>query len=60
MTNEEQQMMDELRREVERCFDLAQRLDAFNPELVGSFTGTPSERLERQLRACEAPGFTDG
>lgn len=56
MTNEEKQIMGDLQREVEKCFDLAQRMDAFNPELVGSFTGTPSERIERQIRAFKAFG----
>lgn len=33
--------------ETERCFDLAQRMDAMNPDAPGAFTGTPSERLTR-------------
>ncbi len=37
--------------ELEKCWELAQRLDALNPELVGAFTGTPSQRIERQLYA---------
>ncbi len=41
----------ELEEEVEKCFDLAQRLDALNPELAGAFTGSPSQRIERQLYA---------
>ena len=39
----------ELLEEVKKCFDIAQRLDALNPELARTFTGTPSERIERQL-----------
>lgn len=39
----------ELLEEVKKCFDIAQRLDALNPELASAFTGTPSERIERQL-----------
>ena len=41
----------EVLEELEKCFDLAQRLDALNPELVGAFTGSPSQRIERQLYA---------
>ena len=39
----------ELLEEVKKCFQIAQRLDALNPELARAFTGTPSERIERQL-----------
>ena len=39
----------ELLEEVKKCFQIAQRLDALNPELASDFTGTPSERIERQL-----------
>ena len=41
----------EMRKEVERCFDIAQVLDAMNPTLEGAFTGTPSARIQRQLDA---------
>jgi hypothetical protein len=41
----------ELLEEVEKCFNIAQKLDALNPELPGAFTGTPSLRIERQLYA---------
>ena len=55
MTELEEQLLKEDYKEVleelEKCFDLAQRLDALNPELVGSFTGSPSQRIERQLYA---------
>jgi hypothetical protein len=37
--------------EVEKCFDVAQRMDAWNPELSGAWTGTPSERIARQFKA---------
>ena len=30
-----------------KCWDLAQRMDAMYPNLPKSFTGTPSERLNR-------------
>ena len=42
---EEQKLLEEL----EKCFKIAQKLDALNPELPRAFTGTPSERIERQL-----------
>ena len=42
---------EEMRKEVERCFDIAQVLDAMNPTLEGAFTGTPSTRIQRQLDA---------
>lgn len=55
MTELEEQLLKEDYKEVleelERCFDLAQRLDALNPELPGAFTGTPGQRIERQLYA---------
>ena len=51
LANEHASMAEELRREVERCFDVAQLLDAMNPTLQGSFTGTPSERIRRQIDA---------
>jgi len=53
MTELEEQLlkedMKELQEEIEKCWELAQQLDALNPGLAGSFTGTPSERIERQL-----------
>ena len=41
----------ELQEEIEEYCNLATRLDALNPDLAGAFTGTPSERIERQLYA---------
>lgn len=41
----------EFLEEIEKCFNIAQKLDALNPELVGAFTGSPSLRIERQLYA---------
>jgi hypothetical protein len=49
MTEEEQELLDHYQEEIEMCFKIAQKLDALNSELAGSFTGTPSERIERQL-----------
>lgn len=46
-----QEMLEEYRVEVEACFKIAQRLDSMNPELEGAFTGTPSESINRQLKA---------
>lgn len=42
--------IEDLRQEVRNCFNIAQRLDALNPEAPGAFTGTPSERIDRQLK----------
>ena len=39
----------EFLEEIEKCFNIAQKLDALNPELPGAFTGSPSLRIERQL-----------
>ena len=47
--NEKMTEEQKLLEEVEKCFKIAQRLDALNPELAGAFTGSPSERIERQL-----------
>ena len=51
MTDEERELLNSFTKEVEKFFNIAQKLDALNPELVGAFTGTPSERIERQLYA---------
>jgi hypothetical protein len=58
MSDEEAEILRAYQQEMERCADIAQRLDAFNPELKGAFTGTPSERIIRQLLACgKVKGF---
>ena len=50
MTEDEQQeLLNSYQKELEKCSEIAQRLDILNPDLIGSFTGTPSERIERQL-----------
>ena len=59
MTDEEQKMIEEYKLEVQRCFYLAQKLDAYNKKITGVGTGTPSERIERQLIFLGAPGFTN-
>jgi hypothetical protein len=46
---EQEELLIAYKEEVEKCFDLAQRLDALNPELAGAFTGSPSQRIKRQL-----------
>jgi hypothetical protein len=51
MTDEEKEILKSYQQEVERCFEIAQKLDTLNPELAGTFTGSPSERIERQLYA---------
>lgn len=38
------------RKELSRCFDIAQLLDAQEPDAPGSFTGTVAERLERGFK----------
>jgi len=49
--DEEQELRLQYQEEVENCFKIAQKLDAINPDLKGSFTGTPSERIVRQLNS---------
>jgi hypothetical protein len=51
MTDEQQEILACFQQEVNKCFQIAQRLDALNPELEGAFTGSPSLRIERQLYA---------
>jgi len=51
MTNEQQELLNSFQEEIEKCFDIAQKLDDLNPELPRAFTGTPSLRIERQLYA---------
>lgn len=51
MTDEQKELLGCFQREVNKCFQIAQTLDALNPELAGAFTGSPSERIERQLYA---------
>ena len=46
---EQEELLKNYQEEIEKCFQLAQRLDALNPDLAGAFTGSPSERIERQL-----------
>ena len=48
-TDEQQELLNSYQKELEKCSEIAQRLDFLNPDLVGSFIGTPSERIERQL-----------
>ena len=49
MTNEQQELLNSFQEEVEKCFKIAQKLDAHYPGIARGFTGTPSERIERQL-----------
>ena len=53
MTDEELQLLKDYKQEVEKCYQIANKLDNLNPELIGSFTGTPSERIENQLLAIQ-------
>ncbi len=52
MTDEDQERLDAYQAELEKLSDIALRLDSQNPELLGAFRGSISERIERQLRAC--------
>jgi hypothetical protein len=49
MTDEEQQLLIDYQEEIEKCFSIAQKLDALYPKLPCAFTGTPSERIKRHL-----------
>mgnify|MGYP000365255625 FL=1 len=51
MTDEQQELLTSYQDEVDKCWNIAQKLDALNPELAGAFTGSPSLRIERQLYA---------
>lgn len=51
LMTEEQELLNDYREEVEKCFEIAQKLDALHPELPCTFTGTPSERIKRHLYA---------
>lgn len=51
MTEEQKELLDCFQQEIEKCFQIAQKLDTLNPKLVGAFTGSPSLRIERQLYA---------
>lgn len=42
-----------------KCVEIAERLDACNPELRGAFSGTTSERIWRQLAARNLPLFRE-
>lgn len=59
MTEEELEMLNAYKAEVEAVYQIANKLDAFNPELKQVFTGKPSERIFRQLCAHKVPGFLD-
>ena len=50
MTDEEKELFDGYKEEVDQCWLIAQQLDELNPEIKGAFTGTPSERIIRQLQ----------
>jgi len=45
------ELLQEYQREIEMCYEIAHRLDILNPEIPGAFIGSPSTRIERQLRA---------
>ena len=58
MTDEEQKLFDSYRKEVEALYIIAQILDVANNHVHGAFTGTPSERIKRQLEHLKVRGFT--
>lgn len=49
MTFEDKELIQLYQRELEKCFILAQKLDKLNPNIPGAFTGSPSDRIERQM-----------
>lgn len=49
LAGEHAALLEQYKAEVQKCFDLAQRMDALEPVVPGAFTGTPSERIARQL-----------
>lgn len=49
--------LEEYMQECERCFNIAQKLDTCNPDICCAFAGTPSERIERQLKAQNVKGY---
>lgn len=51
MTEEQEELLKDYQEEIEKCWKLAQRLDSLYPQLHGTFTGIPSERIKRQLIA---------
>jgi hypothetical protein len=57
MTEEERELYDAFKAEVENLFFVAQRLDASNHEIGNKFTGTPSERIINHLKFHNIPGF---
>lgn len=57
MTEEEKALFDAYKSETEKIYEIANMLDIANPELPGAFTGDPSERISRQLKALGMAGF---
>jgi hypothetical protein len=48
---EQEELLKKYQEEVERCYNLAQRLDTLYPEFAGTRTGTPSDRMKHVLYA---------
>lgn len=42
-------LLGDFQAEMEKCWDIAQRLDSQDPEKAGAFMGNPSDRIKRQL-----------
>jgi len=50
MTEEEKELYDSFREEVEKCYEVANSLCQINPEIYGTWVGSPSERIKAQLK----------
>ena len=50
MTDEEREIFESYQKELVACDEIARRMDANNPSLPGAFTGTISERINRQFK----------
>lgn len=59
ITKEHFDLLRAFQAENKKCYDIANRLDAFNPEIPGAFTGTPSDRILRQITAQNIKGFQE-
>ena len=57
MSFEDKEVIQLYQRELEKCFILAQKLDKLNPNIPGAFTGSPSERIERQMLSLYSSTF---
>lgn len=49
LKNYQEEFKKRCEEDIEKCWEIADKLDALNPKLPGSYTGFPSERIERHL-----------